>query len=279
MDINFDEILSENDPNSDLGFDIKSLEAECYVDLSEEITPPETLLSIGEHTYMGKTYPTSICTAGESSAIIAESKKKKSYIKSALIACFIGGNTNQYFPNIKSHRTEDFTILDFDTEQGKYYAQRTFRRVGYMVGNNYPYYKCYITRHLTSIQRLKLIDYCLENQKTLYDKPIKLVSIDGIADLVENTNDLVMSKEASDYVNKWTYEHNIHILTVIHKSGQTGKPLGHLGTFILKKSETVLELNQNEDGSINVSNPYSRGYRAEDFDFDVNIDGLPYEVK
>ena len=124
-----------------------------------------------------------------------------------------------------------------------------------------------------------LIDYCLKNQKELYKNPVKLVSIDGIADLVENTNDLVMSKEASDYIMKWTYDYNIHITTVIHKSGTTGKPLGHLGTYVLKKAETVIELDVQEDFTVRVSNPYSRGYRFDDFDFDINKDALPYLVE
>ena len=160
MDINFDELMSEKSSN-ELEFNINEIEINSYVDLSEELLPPDTLLSVGEHTYKGNSYPTSLCTSSEFSAIIAESKKKKSFIKSAFIASFIGGNTNQLFPNIKSHRKEDFTILDFDTEQGAYYAQRTFRRVNDMVGVFYPYYKCYITRNLPSEQRLKLIDYCL----------------------------------------------------------------------------------------------------------------------
>jgi hypothetical protein len=109
--------------------------------------------------------------------------------------------------------------------------------------------------------------------------PVKLLSIDGIADLVENTNDIVMSKEASDYLMRWTYEYNIHITTVIHKSGSTGKPLGHLGTYVLKKSESVIELEVNEDNSINVSNPYSRGISFEVFNFDVNKDSLPYLIE
>jgi hypothetical protein len=69
-----------------------------------------------------------------------------------------------------------------------------------------------------------------------------LVAIDGIADLVENTNDIVMSKEASDYVMKWTYEHNVHITTVIHKSGATGKPFGTFRDVYLKKSGGVIDL-------------------------------------
>ena len=278
MDIDFDELISEENLK-EIEFNINDIEKSSYVDLSEELLPPDTLLSIGEHIYKGNSYPTSLCTSSEFSAIIAESKKKKSFIKSAFIASFIGGNTNQLFPNIKTHRKEDFTILDFDTEQGAYYAQRTFRRVNDMVGGLYPNYKCYITRNLPSEQRLKLIDYCLSNQDKLYNKKVKFVSIDGIADLIENTNDIVMSKQASDYLTKWTYEYGIHVMTVIHKSGSTGKPLGHLGTYVLKKAENVISLEQNEDGSINVSNPFSRGYRFDDFNFDVNSNGLPYLIE
>lgn len=276
MDINFDELLSEENV---LGFDLNEIEVSSYVDLSEEITPPDILLSIGTHPYKGVDYPTCLWSSGEFSAIIAESKNKKSYLKSAFIGAYIGGNTNKLFPNIKSHRREDFTILDFDTEQGAYYAQRTFRRVSDMVGGLYPHYKCYITRNLPSEQRLKLIDHCLANQSTLYDKKVKVVAIDGIADLVENTNDIMMSKEAADYLTKWTYEYGIHIVTVIHKSGTTGKPLGHLGTYVLKKAENVISLDKNEDGTIQVTNPYSRGYHFEPFNFHVNENGLPYQVE
>jgi len=273
MDLNFEELQNNNE-----SLDFDSLLNDCNVDLSEEMPKPEILLSIGTHQYKNKEYPTPLMTAGEFSAIIAVSKAKKSFIKSAFLACYIGGESNLLFPNIKSHRDQDYSILDFDTEQGKYYAQRTFRRVLDIV--NYPYdnYKCYVTRHRTSNERLQLIDYCLKNQDRLYKTPVKLVSIDGIADLVENTNDIVMSKEASDYIMRWTYEYNIHITTVIHKSGLTGKPLGHLGTYVLKKAENVIELEVNEDKTVSVNNPYSRGMSFEMFNFDVNKDSLPYLV-
>jgi len=273
MDLNFEELQ-----NSKEEIDFDSLLNDCNVDLSEEMPKPEILLSIGTHQYKSKTYPTPLMTAGEFSAIIAVSKAKKSFIKSAFLACYIGGDSNLLFPNIKSHRNEDYTILDFDTEQGKYYAQRTFRRVLDIVNSPYDNYKCYVTRHRTSNERLQLIDYCLKNQDRLYKKPVKLVSIDGIADLVENTNDIVMSKEASDYIMRWTYQYNLHITTVIHKSGLTGKPLGHLGTYVLKKAESVIELEVNEDKTVSVNNPYSRGISFEMFNFDVNKDSLPYLV-
>jgi hypothetical protein len=194
-----------------------------------------------------------------------------------MLGAYIGGDANLLFPNIKSHREKDFGIADFDTEQGKYYTQRTFRRVQEMVGGKlYENYKGFATRHKSSSERLFMIDACLKNQKRYFTDDIKLLSIDGIADLVENTNDIVMSKEASDYILKWTYEYNLHITTIIHKSALTGKPLGHLGTYILKKAETVINLEANEDGSITVNNPYSRGYTFDDFAFEINEDALPY---
>lgn len=274
MDYNFDDIQISK---PELDFDFDKIENECNVDLSEELVHPETLLSIGQYEYKGHFYDNPIMTAGEFSAIIAASKSKKSFLKSAFLGCYIGGNANNLFPNIKTHRKENATILDFDTEQGKYYTQRTFRRVQEISGLSYDFYFGYATRHLSSESRLKLIDECLKRQFR-YGAPVKLVSIDGIADLVENTNDIVMSKEASDYILKWTYEYNIHITTVIHKSPLTGKPLGHLGTYVLKKAETVIDLDLEKDGSVLVKNPYSRGYKFEDFRFNINKDALPYLV-
>jgi hypothetical protein len=273
MNLDFNELEKNLESVSEIDFD--KIEQSCFVDLSEEMPHPEILLSIGQHEYKGNYYPTPIMTAGEFSAIIATSKSKKTFLKSAFLASYIGGSSSVLFPNIKSHRDNEYTILDFDTEQGKYYTQRTFRRVIEMVGANYQNYKGYATRHLSSNERLLLIDHCLKNQHK-YNHPVKLVSIDGIADLVENTNDIVMSKEASDYIMKWTYEYNIHITTIIHKSAVTNKPLGHLGTYVLKKAETVIDLEIQEDNSIKVSNPYSRGYRFDEFTFDINKNALPY---
>lgn len=276
MDLDFDQLSA---PTEEIVTDYAQIANECYVDLSEEMPHPEILLSIGQHEYKNKFYDTPIMTAGEFSAIVAVSKAKKSFLKSAFLGSYIGGEANNLFPNIKSHRENNDTILDFDTEQGKYYTQRTFRRVQEVANVSYDHYRGYATRHLTSSQRLHLIDYCLKNQDTMYKNPVKLVSIDGIADLVENTNDILMSKEASDYIMRWTYDYNVHITTVIHKSGATGKPLGHLGTYVLKKAETVIDLDINEDNSIKVSNPYSRGYRFDEFNFDVNKDALPYLIE
>jgi hypothetical protein len=259
--------------------DYLSMLKDCIVDLDVVIEQPNILVSVGTHEYKGIQYPTPLMTEGEFSAIIAVSKAKKSFLKSALLGSYIGGDANLLFPNIKSHRTKEYGIADIDTEQGRYYTQRAFRRIQDMTGFKYDNYKGFATRHKTSEERLFMIDELLRSQKEFFTEDIKLLSIDGIADLVENTNDIVMSKEASDYVMKWTYEYNLHITTVIHKSGLTGKPLGHLGTYILKKAESVINLEVDESGNVLVDNPYSRGYKFDDFAFNINKDALPYLIE
>ena len=252
---------------------------ECMVDLDLEIEQPKILISVGQHEYKGKMYPTPIMTEGEFSAIIAVSKAKKSFLKSALIGSYIGGDANLLVPDIRTHRADDYGIADFDTEMGKFYTQRAFRRPQDMTGAKYDNYKGFATRHKSSSERLFMIDTLLKEQKSFFTNDIKLLSIDGIADLVENTNDLLMSKEASDYVMRWSYEYNLHITTIIHKSALTGKPLGHLGTYVLKKAETVINLEVDESGNVLVDNPYSRGYKFDDFAFNINKDALPYLIE
>jgi len=277
MNLNFEDL--ENALQEEQTFDFDKTFNSCFVDLSIEIPKPEILISIGTHEYKGNHYDTAVCTAGEFSAIVGQSKSKKSFLKSAICASYIGGNTNNLFPNIKGHRTKDYGIIDIDTEQGNYYAQRTFRRPIEMVGGNYQNYHSFATRHLSTPERLKFTDELLINQSKFCKEKVKLLFIDGVADLVENTNDLVMSKEVADYLLRWTSQYNIHICTVIHKASGTNKPLGHLGTFVLKKAETVIDLEKDDLGQIKVTNPYSRGYQFEEFSFYVNKNALPYLVE
>lgn len=104
--------------------DYLSMLKECVVDLDVVIEQPNILVSVGTHEYKGIQYPTPLMTEGEFSAIIAVSKAKKSFLKSALLGSYIGGDANILFPNIRSHRTKDYGIADIDTEQGRYYTQR-----------------------------------------------------------------------------------------------------------------------------------------------------------
>ena len=157
----------------------------AYIPLDKPLPPPETLISIGEHQFKGNCYPTTVMTAGSFSVIAAPSKSKKTLFKTQLCATYIGGNASYRFPNIHSHRREDYYILDFDTEQSEYYAQRTFKSVADIVGTIYPQYLTFKICHLSAEERVAFIEKVLERFKG----KVKLVFIDGIADLIRSAND------------------------------------------------------------------------------------------
>jgi len=267
-------------PQEDV-FNYEETHDNSLVELDLELRKPPTALSIGRHDYNGETYANSTFTYGEFSAIVAASKSKKTFFKSALIASYIGGQANEYFPNFKSMRDDDYFVIDIDTEQGEYYSQRSFRRIPTMVGSNYENYLSFGVEHLEPSEIIALIDGLFEDPR--YKGKIKWLSIDGIADLLVNSNDIVESKNVANKLKKWRKENNCHINCVIHKNSVSDKATGHLGSFIEKKSETVILLKDTEDytvknSSIEVNQVYSRGAPFDTFYFKLNENTIPYEV-
>ena len=255
----------------------------CLVDLSEELMLPPTALGIGYHDHKGSSYLNNTFSYGEFSAIVAASKSKKTFFKSALIAGYIGGNAQKYFPNFKSCREGEPYIIDIDTEQGNYYAQRAFRRVADMVGETYNNYLPFGVEALEPNEIIKFIDGLLEDKR--FKGKIKWLSIDGVADLIDNTNDIEKSVMVAQKLKKWRKENQMHINTVIHKISTSDKATGHLGSYIEKKSETVIVLkdtdteNKIKNSEIEVTQRYSRGAPFDTFYFKLNDETLPYEVK
>ncbi len=255
----------------------KNAYEQCYVDLNKKYERPEVVISIGDYEYKDKTYPNEVMTAGEFSVISAPSKSKKSFLKSVFGGSYIGGETSEYFPIIKGHRNNrPLHIIDCDTEQSQYYSQKTFNRTIEISKVEYPYYFPFKMRHLSPEQRVAFIDRILESDT--HKGNVKLIFIDGVADLIEDTNDLVMSNYIAEKLLKWTDVYNIHVSIVIHNAYGTKKPTGHLGSAIVKKAETVILLTPTDDSKeiIEVSALYSRGRAFENFFFKI-YQGLPYQ--
>lgn len=264
-------------------FNYKKIHDTCLVDLKKDLMLPPAALSIGQHWYKQEPYWNNTFTYGEFSAIVAASKSKKTFFKSALIAAFIGGKTNNFFPDFHTHREGEPFIIDIDTEQGEYYAQRAFRRVGEMVGGNYNNYLPFGVEELDEDEIVKFIEGLLSDSR--YKGKIKWMSIDGIADLVENTNDIEKSVKIAKKLKKWRKENQMHINTVIHKNSTSDKATGHLGSAIQKKSETVILLKDTDDcpkarnSPIEVIQTYSRGMPFKPFYFKLNDETLPQKCE
>jgi hypothetical protein len=247
----------------------------CYIDPNELIEHPPVAISYGEHTYTTKdgsvTYPTPIGTYGNFSFIAAPPKHKKTFLVSLLSAAYLGGDVKRFTGNIKGHR-DGKCILHFDTEQGRFHAQRVFRRPLDMSGLSNECYRTYGLRARTHKERLDIIDFAIRTSDNL-----GLVIIDGIADLVSDVNNIDEANDVVQMLMKWTEVHNIHIITVIHMNWGSTKPTGHLGSALQKKCETEIHLEKNEmDSSIvDVKCKSSRGRAFDNFSFFVNSNSLP----
>lgn len=277
------QLIYTPETNNEEEFNYKKIHDKCLIDLSEELMLPPTALSIGSNIYKGETYRNNTFSYGEFSAIVAASKNKKTFFKSALIAAYIGGQTTNYFPDFKSHRSDlsfDPYIIDIDTEQGDYYAQRAFRRVADMVGESYNNYLPFGLEELDPEEIIKFIDSLLKDPR--HKGKIKWMSIDGVADMLDNANDIEKSFRIAQKLKLWRKENNMHINTVIHKNSTSDKATGHLGSYIQKKSETVIKLEDTEEdptirnSPIKVVQTYSRGAPFEEFYFKLNDLTLPY---
>ena len=250
---------------------------QTFIDPSEVIEYPPVAVSMGKammYTKQGQQeVPVPLGTYGNFSFVQAPPKTKKTFFISLLGSVYLSGQNN-FGGKMTGHR-KDECLVHFDTEQGKFHAQKVFRRVLDMSPTEEV--GCYHTFGLRTLgykERLQFIEYylynCLENKAGL-------VIIDGIADLVSDVNNLEESNLCVQKIMKWSAELNCHIVTVIHSNFGSDKPTGHLGSFLEKKTETQIQLEANTVNTdlVTVKCKRSRGFSFETFSFKVNEKGLP----
>ena len=270
------------DTNTNKDQDAKNLWMEsmiesAYIDPTEVVEYPPVALSMGTSTMYTKegniSVPTPIGTYGNFSFVQAPPKSAKTFFISLLGSVYLSGQ-NTYGSALQGHRDER-CLVHFDTEQGKFHAQKTFRRVLDMSPTeDVGCYHTFGLRTMSYKERLEFIEEYLYNH---LEGKAGLVIIDGIADLVSDVNNLEESNLTVQKIMKWSQELDCHIVTVIHSNFGSDKPTGHLGSFLEKKTETQIQLEVNtvNKGSITVSCKRSRGFSFETFSFKVNQRGLP----
>jgi len=246
---------------------IKILE-DSYVDPSTDVPLPPLAVSYGYSNNINPT-PIGIGSYGNFSFVQAPPKSKKTFFLSLIAMAYMGGKTDNT-RNMIGYR-DNRKLIHYDTEQGRFHAHKVFRRVTDVCGHSEDYLS-YALRQYSPLERLDFIDWHLNNTDN-----IGLVIIDGIADLMLDSNDLKESSNVVQYLMKWTQELNIHIITAIHSNWNSEKPTGHLGSFLEKKAETQIAVQLSDQRNVAVVKCMrSRGFSFEKFAFEVDSNGLPY---
>jgi hypothetical protein len=254
--------------------DFKSMFKEALVDPAEEIKPQPIALSIGYTDYRGTNYPTPFGSYGDFSCIVGASKSKKTFFKSMIEASYIGGQSNLFCPSIKGHDSKDKFVISFDTEQSTFHTQRVQRRVLEMVGSSYDMYKTFSLRQFAPKERFEFIDWVVFESE--FKDNIGLMSIDGFVDLVTDFNSLEQATGLTEKLLQWTAKGMMHCTGILHKNFGTSKPVGHVGSSVLKKAETVVFI-ATENELTTAKCEYSRNIAFNDITFKIGNDWLPRE--
>jgi hypothetical protein len=217
----------------------------------------------------------SIATLGNFSLIIGKAKARKSFFVQSLVAAATSGkeilnSINGVLPADKKQ------VLYFDTEQDESDCMNGLRRINKLPeGNGNLVF--FGLRELTPKERLEAIEIELLNNH----KMTGLVIIDGVKDLVTSINDEEQATAIASKLLKWTEDYEIHIINVLHQNKSDQNARGHIGTELVNKAETVLEVSKSEgNNEISVVTPIqTRQIEPPVIAFEINDQGLPICVE
>ena len=259
---------TNNKPNTDITSIVMQSPSEAFdqfkIDPYASYAAPPTILEVGGSPFG---------TLGNFSCVTGKAKSRKTFFLSLLCAALL--DEENLRPEFKSHLNGK-KILHLDTEQSDYHVSRVAKRVIKLVNHDLriDIYTPYGLRAAVE-DNLSIIESLIYNTENL-----GVVIIDGIADLINGYNDEEQASMIVKKLLKWSSECNCHIITVIHQNKGNNDAKGHLGSFILQKAETVLQIKKSNNNEISIVEPtHSRGMDINPISFAVNEEGLPYVVE
>ena len=205
--------------------------------------------------------------------IKGEEKARKSFLKSLILGCALGGRSSRFTNDLKiTGFLKDRLILDIDTEQDEYDSSLAAQRIPLIVDAMPDNYRGIRLREKSPRERLQYLEWIF--MESPYKDNLGIVSIDGYVDLINDFNSQVESSELTQKLMKWSSIANCHITGVLHLNPNSDKARGHLGTILQQKCETVVIIKDEGDYS-NVTCQRGRGKKFKDFCITINDSWLP----
>ena len=266
----YEEALSEPKESEEPTED--DLLTKYLLDPTEQISNPPSVLELrlGLETY-------TLGTAGNISLIQGKAKSRKSYFVSALAAAAIRQGFNE---NLLKAGIVKGKVIFFDTEQGDFHAQRVNQRTLHLAGipveQGQEYLKYFALRRAdTNADRLAIIEYVLKRIEG-----VSLVIIDGIVDVANGVNEEAESIALVSRLMKISADLNLHLITVLHENKNDRGAKGHLGSYLVQKSETVYGVSRSEDGfTTYIEGLYTRNASFPDLELSVQGRDVDISVK
>ena len=203
-----------------------------------------------------------IGSEGNISAVVGEAKSKKTFFCTAVVGSLTDTYNNRKFGI--EHRL--CKVLWVDTEQSREHIQKVLFRINLLsslqIDRDNPLVLTQTLREEKPADRLTYMEYAIR-----YHQP-KLVVIDGISDLMTNTNSLEESEALVSHILNLSTQYKCHIMNVLHTNPNSDKARGHLGSTLMRKAETVIFVHRTGEQSV-VEPQYCRNQPFERFAFQV----------
>lgn len=243
---------------------LNDLLASAEIDLTKPLPKPPICLYFDD---------AAVYYLGDVSTTIGKAKGRKTFASGLFLAALAGNCTIQN--RIRAELpAEKRTVLLFDTEQGKYHAQKAATRVLKLLNvETLPNFKAYGLRKYPPAKRLEIIEHAMYNTPNL-----GFVCIDGIRDLITSINDEEQATMITSKLMKWSEDLNIHLNLILHMNKGDSNARGHVGTELMNKSLTVLGVTKNEKQEMysTIEAIACRDKEPEPLTFGINDFGLPY---
>jgi hypothetical protein len=158
----------------------------------------------------------------------------------------------------------------------RYDVLKAAKRISRLTDHQTDNLTVFCLRSLRPSERLEFVEAEIKRAENL-----GLVIIDGVKDLVTSINDEEQATAIASKLLKWTEDYEIHIINVLHQNKSDQNARGHIGTELVNKAETVLEVSKSEgNNEISVVTPIqTRQIEPPTIAFEINDQGLPICVE
>ena len=218
-------------------------------------------------------YGSIIASEGNISAVVGAAKSKKTFLCTALVGALLRPSGSVGFGITPSHKT---TVLWVDTELSASHVLKVIQRIHRMAGVDetapFERLQTLTLREVEPKERFNIL-----RDAIAYYHP-RLVVVDGISDLMYNSNCIEESDAVVGELMALSTEHNCHIMSVLHTNPNSDKARGHIGSTLQRKVETMIYVRKVGERSV-VEPQYCRNEEFAPFAFHVTEEGLPEECE
>ncbi len=192
----------------------------------------------------------------------------KSRLAGVLASLFINLNADTEYLGMKRNSNKKFGIVYFDTERSitEVFPQ-SIKDIISNAGLNTPNYDN-VLKHVSLVnvsreERTEIIKLKLEELNTS-EEICWVIILDVITDCVSDFNNAEASMKLIDTINELINNCNMTFICLIHENPTSIKARGHLGTELLNKASTCLQISKQDkmEHVLRIENIKNRGEKT-----------------